>query len=402
MWDEHVVCLSKWNQLKNVKELQTENQEGVEPNISFIVLCKNEERCIERCISSIQSESTNEDEIIVIDTGSTDNSINLIKELKKCKLIETEWKDDFSFIRNIGINLASKEWIFFIDADEVVQNESIQNLKKILKILEYNAVHDVIISPSIINSNLHAVREVKRIFRKDDGIFYYGCIHEEPRKNIEKLGADLIHLFADNVILEHDGYKREIVILKDKAKRNEKLLRKMVCAEPQYPRWKYFLCRDIKNNLSKTEYETLLNEVIQLSRQEPSFLRYSIRATSDMISCFIDSDRLNEADTLLNELEKLDKDLSDIVYYRNFIKYVKCKKEMLQLLQSLDEYKGKHTDIEYGGLHSSYFHIEYLMGLLLFDLGEYQLAFQIYNHLDANEFIDLKRMYQNLYSQMTK
>lgn len=401
MWNEHVICLSKWNQLKSMKELQPENREIFEPDISFIVICKNEERCIERCIRSIQNEYAKNDEIIVIDTGSTDNSINIVSQIDECRLIKKTWENDFSMIRNFGINLATKTWIFFIDADEILIKGSIKNLKKSLMILDYNSISNVIISPLIVNSNLHVIREVKRIFKKNDGIFYYGCIHEEPRKNIEKSGADLIHLFLDNVALEHDGYKREIVKLKDKANRNTDLLKKMICVEPQNPRWKYFLCRDGRNSINEVEYEYLLNEVIQLSSQEPIFLRYQIRATSDLISYFIDSDRLNEADILLNKLEKLDNDLSDIVYFRHFIKYVKCKKEIMQIFQSLVECKKKYTDIEYGGIHSSYFHIDYLMGLLLFDLGEYQYAFQIYNHLEANEYIDLKEMFKNLYNQMT-
>lgn len=401
MMDEHVICLSNWNQLKSMKELQTENREIFDPDISFIVLCKEEERCIGRCIQSIQNEFAEEDEIIVIDTGSTDNSINIVSQIEECRLIKTKWENDFSMIRNIGINLATKTWIFFIDADEILIKGSIKNLKKFLMILDDNSISNVIISPLIVNSNLHVIREVKRIFKKNDGIFYYGCIHEEPRKNIEKSGSDLIHLFLDNVVLEHDGYKREIVKLKDKANRNTDLLKKMVCIEPQNPRWKYFLSRDGRSSINGMEYEYLLKEVIQLSSQEPIYLRYRIRATSDLISYFIDSDRLNEADILLNELEKLDNDLSDVVYYRHFIKYVKCKKESMQIFQSLVECKKKYTDVEYGGIHSSYFHIEFLMGLLLFDLGEYQRAFQIYHHLEVNEFIDSKKMFENLYNQMT-
>ncbi len=401
MWDKHVTCLSKWNQLKNMKELQANKNVEFQSSISFIVLCRNEERCIERCIRSIISECTKEDEIIVIDTGSTDNSIDIVSKINECMLIKTKWENDFSAIRNIGINLATKTWIFFIDADEVLKKGSIKNLKEFLIMLDYNSISNVIISPLIVNSNSHAIRDVKRILKKNDGVFYYGCIHEEPRKNIEKLGADLIHLFIDNVILEHDGYKMEIVKLKDKANRNTDLLKKMISVEPHNPRWKYFLCRDGRNNINKKEYEYILHDVIQLSSKEPIFLRYRIRATSDLISYLIDLDRLNEADIFLHELENLENNLSDIIYYKHFIKYIKCKKEIMEILQSLIECKKKYTETEYGGIHSSLYHINYLMGLILFDLGDYQDAFQIYNDLNASEFIDLRKMFENLYSQIS-
>ena len=50
------------------------------PSISIGIMCKNEERSIERCINAIQLQIENTDEIIIVDTGSTDQTINIIKE----------------------------------------------------------------------------------------------------------------------------------------------------------------------------------------------------------------------------------------------------------------------------------------------------------------------------------
>lgn len=82
-------------------------------NFSVIIICKNEERVIKRCIESIQKNLKNNDEIIVVDTGSTDNTIKIISSIENVKLFNYEWKDDFADARNFGISKAKKDWIFY-------------------------------------------------------------------------------------------------------------------------------------------------------------------------------------------------------------------------------------------------------------------------------------------------
>ncbi len=97
-------------------------------NFSVIIICKNEERVIKRCIESIQKNLKNNDEIIVVDTGSTDNTIKIISSIENVKLFNYEWKDDFADARNFGISKAKKDWIFFIDSDEIMSKGCLEQL----------------------------------------------------------------------------------------------------------------------------------------------------------------------------------------------------------------------------------------------------------------------------------
>lgn len=83
--------------------------------ISAIVLSKNEEKNIARCILSLLWC----DEIIVIDDNSTDNTVNVAKEYK-VKLYQHILNNNFAQQRNFGLENATGEWILFVDADEVV------------------------------------------------------------------------------------------------------------------------------------------------------------------------------------------------------------------------------------------------------------------------------------------
>ncbi len=83
--------------------------------ISAVVLAKNEERNIERCIASLLWC----DEIVVIDDNSKDKTVSKAKKYK-VKLYQRSLHNNFAQQRNFGLENASSEWIFFVDADEVV------------------------------------------------------------------------------------------------------------------------------------------------------------------------------------------------------------------------------------------------------------------------------------------
>ncbi|MFA6081687.1 MAG: glycosyltransferase family 2 protein [Patescibacteria group bacterium] len=99
--------------------------------ISAVVLTKNEEKNIERCIKSLDFC----DEIIVIDDYSTDKTIEIVHNVGNknlCSVHKKHLNNDFAAQRNFGLNKATNEWVLFIDADEEVSKNlkfEIQNLK---------------------------------------------------------------------------------------------------------------------------------------------------------------------------------------------------------------------------------------------------------------------------------
>ena len=92
------------------------------PNtLSVCIIVKNEAALLGRCLNSIKSAA---DEIVVVDTGSTDNTVE-IAESMGAKVVCTQWRDDFAWARNISIEHATGSWILWLDADDVVPPESL-------------------------------------------------------------------------------------------------------------------------------------------------------------------------------------------------------------------------------------------------------------------------------------
>ena len=96
--------------------------------ISAVVLTKNEEKNIERCINSLLWC----DEIVIIDDYSEDETINIIKNAK-VKIFQRKLNGDFAGQRNFGLGKASGEWVLFVDSDEEVSRELREEILEILK-----------------------------------------------------------------------------------------------------------------------------------------------------------------------------------------------------------------------------------------------------------------------------
>src|SRR4051812_44016553 len=95
--------------------------------ISLCMIVKDEEEVIERCLSSIQSVV---DEIIIVDTGSTDRTKELVKRFTN-QIYNFEWIDDFSAARNYSFSKATMDYILWLDADDILTEENKIKLEKL-------------------------------------------------------------------------------------------------------------------------------------------------------------------------------------------------------------------------------------------------------------------------------
>ena len=105
--------------------------------LSAVVLTKNEEKNIERCLKSLDFV----DEIVVVDDYSSDRTLSLIKNEKikikndnsKLKIFKRSLNGDFAAQRNFGLEKASGEWVLFLDADEEVSDELKEEIKEVIR-----------------------------------------------------------------------------------------------------------------------------------------------------------------------------------------------------------------------------------------------------------------------------
>lgn len=144
--------------------------------ISLCMIVKDEEEVIERCIKSVIEVV---DEIIIVDTGSVDSTISIAEKLG-AKVYNFEWENDFSKARNYSFSKATKDYILWLDADDVLEESSLEEFKKIKNELNENI--DSVMMNYIINVNeenipIYTIRR-NRLVKKVNNFKWKGMVHE--------------------------------------------------------------------------------------------------------------------------------------------------------------------------------------------------------------------------------
>uniref|UniRef100_A0A6M3L7K6 Putative glycosyltransferase n=1 Tax=viral metagenome TaxID=1070528 RepID=A0A6M3L7K6_9ZZZZ len=195
--------------------------------ISAALIVKDEQDLLPGCLESIKAWV---DEIVVVDTGSTDRTVELAESFG-AKVFYHPWQNDFSLHRNQAIGYAAGPWILIIDADERLHPPEItpeEFRKRFRMALEEGAVSAFGVAVHEIHpwSNQRlSTWPSARFFRKDRNFYYRGSIHNEPR--IDGAGA-----WSDIQILHH-GYSIDEWTLKKKRTRTLNLLLDRLKKNPQ-------------------------------------------------------------------------------------------------------------------------------------------------------------------------
>ncbi len=198
--------------------------------VSCCIIAKNEEAHIKGCLQSVFQEV---DEIIFVDTGSTDKTVEIASQFTpKLKLFYYEWHDDFASARNFSLSKAKGSWIFYLDADERLNTLGKKNILRELAKLNLADGYSVGIRSFSGQDSLGAgsFDWAVRFFKKLEGIKFQRTIHEsvEPfllRRNAKILPAPFI--------IDHFGYNLSKEAFRKKVERNLKILLKEVETNPE-------------------------------------------------------------------------------------------------------------------------------------------------------------------------
>ena len=186
--------------------------------LSICLITKNEEKNIARCLNSIKSIA---DEVIVVDTGSTDETINIAKSFG-CQVYYHPWNNDFSESRNFALDKCTKDWIFSIDADEELYIEHANLLKNLLSNTNKEAFYLRLIN-LIGDISINETSSL-RIFRNRKNYRYTGRLHEQIYLAIENNSPTKDCFEVTSFILNHYGYDHNNINMDEKIKRNIKVL----------------------------------------------------------------------------------------------------------------------------------------------------------------------------------
>lgn len=195
--------------------------------LSIGLMVKNESKHLDQCLQSLTPILADLDaELIIVDTGSTDNTVEIAKRYTD-KVYYHEWFDDFAGMRNIVLGYCTGEWFFYLDGDEVLEDPSgIIRFFKSGQSKKYNAAFIDMKNPfSERDSGSWGLFQALRFFRKDKGFHFKGIIHEQPQAK-----GPVAHIEGSIV---HYGYvSDDKALMEYKFQRNVALIKKVLEKEP--------------------------------------------------------------------------------------------------------------------------------------------------------------------------
>ena len=203
--------------------LRSRKEEEKTVKISGCYIVRNEEKELERSIQSIRDQL---DELIVVDTGSTDGTVQLAKSLG-ARVFQTSWQEDFSAPRNLALEQADGDWIVFLDADEFFSPETAGQLRILIEQQATQPVDGLLIERLEVDADqgnaLLGKCYVLRAFRNRPHFRYQGRIHEELRDNAGVI-ASCLRVAPELLQLLHTGYSTDRS--RSKAERNLRFLQR--------------------------------------------------------------------------------------------------------------------------------------------------------------------------------
>ena len=261
-------------------------------NISACAIMKNEINHVEAWLDNVRVFAQ---EIIVVDTGSTDGTNEFLAKQADVKVFYSEWQNDFAQAKNVGLQEAIGDWLVFTDADECFYHP--ENITEYLRKLDRQSADiDVIFCPidnidadsnnEIINSDV-----VPRLMRNHVGIKYIGAVHEQLTKGGEPW-QDVKYVVADTQLaIRHTGYSTKVIPFKHQ--RNYGILRQVMR----------------KSNKPEMYYGFLSESLLGLKKYQQA-LEYAILAMESPYQPAIQKERF--AQIAIEAMEKLGLAISDI------------------------------------------------------------------------------------------
>ncbi|MCA1320519.1 glycosyltransferase [Bacillus tianshenii] len=283
-------------------------------SISLCMIVKNESKLLRRCLESVVGLI---DEIIIVDTGSTDDTKEISREFTE-NVYEYKWNENFSNARNYAASKATSDWILVLDADEYIYRNHLIEVKQFIN--ESKELFDIF-AVNIINfvgENGENVIQHKhvRFYKNNREIEFFRSVHEQLRyKDVTKevkIGTlPILTIF-------HSGYLGEVVKEKNKNVRNQILIE-----------------QELKRVNNGFDMYNLGNELRSLGKNQEALDIYIkayqtkgkvseewvARCTISIIECLISLSRYEEALEVVKDAKNLYINSPDFLYLEGLIHF---------------------------------------------------------------------------------
>jgi len=199
--------------------------------LSLSMIVRNEEARLAACLASVQGFA---DEMVVVDTGSTDATVAVATDAG-ARVERLDWPGDFAPARNSALTFLNGDWVLVLDADEQLRPEVIPQLRQLM------AEPDVLVI-NLLRHELGAAMapysRVSRLFRRHPGIHWSRPYHSMIDDSVDALLRSEPQwrvVDCPEPAILHDGYRPELLAGSDKAERLRQAMQNELAAHPGDP-----------------------------------------------------------------------------------------------------------------------------------------------------------------------
>src|SRR4051794_32141431 len=284
--------------------------------LSLCMIVKDEEEMLPRCLAAAKPAV---DEIIVVDTGSSDRTVE-IAESFGARVIHHEWNGSFSDARNVSLDAASGDWVIYLDADEVLVEEDADGLRALtgrvwreaFSLVETNYTGDIEDGTAMTHNAL-------RMWRNRPEYRFKGRLHEQMAYALPAYLSERIEY--TQLRIEHYGYLGVVRDSKDKSRRNLELLQQQVADGMESAFQSFNLGSEY---LALGEIDTAIGHFEkswQMLETDPGRTVYPYVPTlaNRFVTALREANRLGDADRKADEALELFEGFTDLVFQKAWI-----------------------------------------------------------------------------------
>lgn len=284
-----------------------------EPRLSLCMIAKDEERNLPRCLNSVKDIA---DEIIVVDTGSRDRTIE-VAERFGARVLRRRWRGSFAKARNYGLEAATGDWILVLDADEELEAGKGPVIRALMETEDIEAVSFPVVNLVSDGVWTHSEGAASvRMWRNRPAYRYERDLHEQILPSIYRWSR-APRVAQVDVRIFHYGYLRQEVERKGKRGRNLPLARAAASEiNDDFSHFNLGIELMIHNR-----YEEALAELREAERLMPARSGLVAKLQKSIVSCLIHLNRNEEAVAAAEGYLAGAPDFTDLYYMRGFALY---------------------------------------------------------------------------------
>lgn len=358
--------------------------------VSLVMITKNQGGIIEKVLSKIKLLNINE--LVVVDTGSTDNTKLILEKDKDVSLHEISWQEDYSFMRNASARLVDTDWILTLDSDEILLTMDF-DIKFFIGVLMSICDDEFAISFEQHNHNFSSYGIPAKLYNPKWSQ-YFGLVHEELRSLSTGIPTKFV---LTSIKIENLGTDKSEIERFSKNERYGELLLKMMNIEPENPRWFVLLPEEyIEKLVQKGTYEKLIISYLfkssdcSLKKEKIQIGTFTRMIFEKYVAFLITNKRISEAKQLVTFAISLYPMDICLIFYQDFLQINQIKENINKLLkEKLKAYLSFDKKLYYDYNFRNLELLEMSIAELSFLKGDFNMASKIIHRINDQNVLEI-------------